>query len=194
MKNLKIFLMRKKVIFMIGILALISLSVFGYYQSRYFKAEKPKKVEMVVYNHPKFERDPFFEDIDNHFNHIWRNVDFSFPEIKVVHQNIPRVDMIENEKSLEIIAEFPGIKKEEINISIQNEYLILEAKSQKKNEEKKKNYHLRERQYGFSKRVLRLPYYVNTQKATSVFENGILTISIPKKEKMEMSPKNIEIQ
>ena len=200
MKKIKQILKYKKVWIPLTIIALIGIVVTGACYAGYCKTEQPKKVERVVYTLPRFNDPfidiPFFADIHNHFENVWRGFDQVFPKAWFVHRtvNTPRIDMIEKEKSIEITAELPGFKKESISISIQDNHLLLEANKESEKEEKKDSYYLQERQSGALRRILKLPYYANTTEATSSFTNGVLTISIPKKTKTEIETKEIKIQ
>lgn len=199
MKKIKKLLSQKRVWLPLSLIAAVGIGVLGTCQAGYCKAENSEKNEAVVYTHPgfedSFEGDPFFADVHNHFRHVWNAFDRAFPRVTVVQRvRSPRVDMIEKEKSVEIQAEFPGLNKEDISVSIQDKYLTLETQSKKETKKTEKNYHLQERSYGESKRVLRLPHYVDSTKATSSFNNGVLTVSIPKKPKSEIAPKKIMIK
>lgn len=189
-----------------GVVVLVVLGVLGACQAGYCKDEPKTKIKekevKVVRKAPQPERvdvhidtDTLFEDMESHFNQMWQVFDKTFPRIKITHSSRgPRVDMIETKDTLEILAEFPGVSKENISITIDGNYLILETKAAKEKEDQKENYHLKERRYGASKRVLRLPQNINIDKAESFFENGVLKITFPKKESIQKQPKKIEIK
>ena len=104
----------------------------------------------------------------------------------------PLVDISETEDAIEVMAEVPGMKKEDIKISIQDNVLTL--KGEKKQEEKEtrgKNFHRVERSYGFFERSFSLPVSLKTDKIKASYKEGILTITLPKSE--EAKPKGISI-
>ena len=103
----------------------------------------------------------------------------------------PAVDISENEDGIVVSAEVPGMKKEEISISIQNNVLILKGEKQKEEEKKEHNYHRIERAYGSFQRSFSLPATVDANKVKAAYKDGVLKIELPKKE--EAKPKEISI-
>ena len=103
----------------------------------------------------------------------------------------PTVDVVESEKNYEIIAEVPGLKKDEIHIAVEDGYLTLSGEKKQENESKDKNYHRVERSYGKFERSFRLPKEVDAEAIKANYKNGILKVEIPKTEKA--LPKQIAI-
>ena len=105
---------------------------------------------------------------------------------------LPRVDITENETNLFVHAELPGMKKEDIKISV-NEDRMLTIKGEKKNEhrEEDKNYVRTERAYGSFSRSFILPETIDIESVNAKFENGVLELTLTKKEPEQ--PKEIEI-
>ena len=103
----------------------------------------------------------------------------------------PTVDVVESEKNYEIVAEVPGLKKDEIHIAVEDGYLILSGEKKQENESKDKNYHRIERSYGKFERSFLLPKEVNAEAIKANYKNGILRVEIPKTEKA--LPKQIAI-
>ncbi len=102
------------------------------------------------------------------------------------------VDVQTDEKAVYVRAELPGIKKEDISLEFQDGVLSLTARKQETAEETGKHYQYREIGYGAINRKLRLGDDADFSNATAKFENGVLQITLPKKE--EAQPKRIEIQ
>jgi HSP20 family protein len=104
----------------------------------------------------------------------------------------PQVDIFENKDQIVLEAELPGLKPEDVEISIENNVLTLhgERKFEKKNEGD--NFHRVERSYGSFTRSFTLPPTVNSEDATAEFENGILRLTLAKRE--EAKPRRIEIK
>jgi len=94
----------------------------------------------------------------------------------------PYTDIIEREKEIEIIADLPGARKEDIEISIDGNVLAISAEVESSAEEKEENYVCRERLYKKFTRRLTLPAEVDIDRASSSFKNGTLRITLPKKE------------
>ncbi len=106
--------------------------------------------------------------------------------------SIPAVDMYQTDNEVVVKAALPGIKAEEVQINVTGEVLTIKGESRQENETKEKAYHIREQRWGIFERSLVLPTEVVADKAKADFENGILTITLPKAE--EVKPKTISIK
>ena len=112
--------------------------------------------------------------IDKFFNEIKNNVEIPF-------KRFLRVDVVDTEKSIEFIAELPGVKKEEVKILLENGFLTVSG--EKKNEfeaNEEINVFRNERLFGKFERKFELPEEINPDEITAKFENGLLKISIAK--------------
>jgi HSP20 family protein len=116
---------------------------------------------------PPFRRSIF--DIEP----LWRR------EIK--WQAAPSVDIVEAEGAYEVTAELPGIDAKDIEVKLVNDELSINGEKQEEKEEKKKDYYLRERTFGSFERRFALPDAVDTEKIEARFNNGVLTVMLPKK-------------
>jgi HSP20 family protein len=103
----------------------------------------------------------------------------------------PAVDIVENKDSFVVKAELPGMKKEDVKLTLQNNILILSGEKKQEQEEKGKSYHRLERSYGTFYRTIELPVQVKAEDIKAEFRDGILTIDLPKVE--EAKPKEISI-
>jgi HSP20 family protein len=102
------------------------------------------------------------------------------------------VNMLQTDKDVIVMASIPGVKLEDINITISGDTLTLRGEMKDDQEYKDANYHIREmRQDSFS-RTMTLPVKVDSDKAKAEFENGILCLTMPKTE--EVKPKTITIK
>ena len=130
-----------------------------------------------------FSFDEFDHFFDDFMTRRWpRLMDWNVPTLS--QANFPRVDIIDHDNDIEVKAALPGIKKEDIDVSIINQTITIRAacKEEKKEEEKGK-YFRREISQGEFQRTLSLPEYVDDDKAKASFNNGLLSITIPKTEK-----------
>ena len=103
----------------------------------------------------------------------------------------PSVDVAENEHSYEVKAELPGLKKEDIKLSLEDNVLTLEGERKEESETKKKNVRISERAYGRFQRCFRLPKEVSAEGVKASYKDGILTVEIPKSEAAK--PKLIDV-
>jgi HSP20 family protein len=93
---------------------------------------------------------------------------------------VPPVDIYENDKSVTIKAELPGLNRDEIIIDISGNILSIGGRKIKAHDDKIDNYRVIERQYGSFKRTFKLPEGVDMDKISANFEFGVLEINLPK--------------
>lgn len=105
---------------------------------------------------------------------------------------IPAVDVSESEDSVNVKVEAPGVKKEDIKISVTNNVLTVRGEKKMEKETSEENYHRIERVYGSFVRSIELPTVVRADKVTAAFKDGVLSIALPKSE--EVKPKEIAIE
>lgn len=104
---------------------------------------------------------------------------------------VPSIDISETEDQFLISAELPGMKKEDITISLENGRLSISGERNIKSEENGKKYHRVETSYGSFERSFQLPDNVDEESISASYENGLLDISIQKNE--QEVKKQIEI-
>ncbi len=97
----------------------------------------------------------------------------------------PKVDIIQNETEVVVKADVPGVNKEDINVTVTEDSITIRGETKSDYEEKKENYFHAERFYGTYSRTLPLPTLVAREKATAKFQDGVLTVTIPKATKPE---------
>ncbi len=105
---------------------------------------------------------------------------------------LPAVDVTEDEHAYAVKAEIPDVKSEDVKVVVKDGVLTLrgERRYEKKTESEK--VHLLERSYGSFTRSFTLPKDANSEKVGADFKNGVLTVTIPKRE--EVKPKEIEVK
>lgn len=92
----------------------------------------------------------------------------------------PHVDACETEKGFEIEVALPGVKKEDISIEFQEGRLTINGERKLEKKEESRRYHMLETQYGAFSRSFYLPDNVNPDKISAQFNDGILTVAVPK--------------
>ncbi len=105
---------------------------------------------------------------------------------------LPSIDLYQTNDEVVVKASLPGLKAEDVQISVTGEVLTLRGEFKQEEEKKDATYHLRERRYGSFERSIMLPTDVQTEKAKAEFENGVLTVTLPKAEAVK--PKTIAIK
>ena len=130
-----------------------------------------------------------FEDMDKSFQDFFPTV----PNSRNMQNGfVPAVDMYEDKDNIIVETQLAGIDPEKVEISIDNDILLIKGESEKKSEVEEKNYYRKEIRRGSFYRSIPLPTHVAGEKASAVVESGILKISIPKA--AEAKPKTIKIQ
>jgi HSP20 family protein len=104
----------------------------------------------------------------------------------------PAVDMYQTDDEIIVKAALPGIKADEVQISVTGEVLTLKGEVKQEEETKEKAYHIREQRWGAFERTIMLPTDVVADQAQADFEDGILMIRLPKAE--EVRPKTITVK
>jgi HSP20 family protein len=97
------------------------------------------------------------------------------------------INVAENDKELVVTAELPGVAEQDIDLRLDDDVLTIrgEKKLEQSKGGEKENYHLVERSYGSFQRSVRLPYSVDPEQVQARFENGVLSISLPKSAQLE---------
>jgi len=104
----------------------------------------------------------------------------------------PVVDIRETEDALMLTAELPGLNKDDVQITLENNVLTLSGERSFEKESKGETFHRIERSYGAFSRAFTLPANVRTDKVAAVFADGLLHVTLPKVE--ESKPRKIEIK
>jgi HSP20 family protein len=105
----------------------------------------------------------------------------------------PAVDIVETEDALTLKADLPDVKTEDIDIRVENNTMTLRGSRKFEKDTSVKGYHRIERSYGDFVRSFALPNTVETDKVGAEYENGVLTITLPKKEAAKPRQVKVEI-
>ncbi len=105
---------------------------------------------------------------------------------------MPAVDILERDSSYHIKVELPGVDKNDVKITVQNDVLTIRGEKKQEAERKGENYHRLERSYGIFQRSFTLPTSVQSEKIEASYDNGVLNVVLPKSE--EAKPKQIEVK
>lgn len=104
---------------------------------------------------------------------------------------LPPVDVFEDKEGIKLTAELPGVKAEDVKISLENQTLTLRGEKKQIAEETVEKVHRYERSYGSFERTFTLPSTVDSERIQATFEDGILTVTLPKVEKAK--PREIPV-
>ncbi len=128
--------------------------------------------------------DGFIKTVNDEISSILnRNFDSLFPEYIFTEDmdklSIP-VEIQEKDSEYKVKAELPGVKKEDLDIDIDKNQIIINAKKEAENEENTKSYRKSEFRYGEFSRAVYFPIDIDVEKTTAKLEHGILKITAPK--------------
>jgi HSP20 family protein len=134
-----------------------------------------------------------FEQLGRYFEDVFGRSFFPtlgrFPAADAVWA--PSIDVMEEDDKFLVKAELPGVKEEDINVSISGNTLTIEGEKRSESESKKNGYHYSETSYGSFSRSLSIPSTVDVDKIDADCQDGVLKITLPKM--MEVKPKKIAL-
>ena len=144
-------------------------------------------------------RDPMLDLLYNlerrmgkYFNEPLTYIDWATPELPTAAW-VPVVDIFEEPDFLRIVAEIPGVKPENVKISVEDNVLTIHGTKEQVAEEKAEKVHRYERTYGTFERSFTLPATVNAETIKASYEHGLLTLVLPKLEKAKARQIKLDI-
>jgi HSP20 family protein len=105
----------------------------------------------------------------------------------------PSVDISENRKGYTIRVEIPGVEREDIHLTLEDDTLVISGEKKQEQEANEGGYHCVERSYGAFRRLISLPADADQEKLDAKFRNGVLTITLPRREEAKSSAREIAI-
>lgn len=105
----------------------------------------------------------------------------------------PHMDVTETDREVRLQAELPGVAEQDIDVGLHDDVLTIRAEKKQERREERRGVHLNERAYGTFQRAIRLPFRVNPDQVQAAFENGVLTVTLPKTQPQERN-RRIRVQ
>lgn len=105
----------------------------------------------------------------------------------------PKVDVSETEHEVKLTAELPGLDEKDVEVTLEEDAVIIRGEKKEEKEEKKGDVHRMERTYGSFHRVIPLPAAVKADAAKATFKKGVLTVTLTKKEEAATNRKLIKV-
>lgn len=131
-------------------------------------------------------------DLHDEMNKVFRRFGGRADEKGELAAWTPAVDICEDKEAVRLSVELPGMKREDVKLSVEESVLTIKGERKFSEETKKENFYRIERSYGMFSRSFTLPPTVETDKIAATMRDGILDVMIPKKE--EAKPKEVQIQ
>jgi HSP20 family protein len=137
--------------------------------------------------------DPFRSSFNRMLEQTFNDFFTARPADDVANRGwLPAVDIRETDETLALLVDLPGMKREDVEITLENGTLTLRGERKFEKDVKEENYHRIERVYGNFARSFTLPRNVQSDKVKATFDNGVLTVELPKSE--EARARRIEIK
>lgn len=144
------------------------------------------------------EEHPFLalhREMDRMFDDFFRRIDLSpFDGGRSWGAFMPSVDVREDEKEVTVKAELPGMDEKDVEVSLTDSGLTIKGEKRAEKEEKGKDNWYRETSYGSFHRVIPLPEGLDREKAAARFKNGVLTVTLGRREEAKAKEKKIAIK
>jgi len=103
-----------------------------------------------------------------------------------------RADLAETDDEVTVKMDLPGVEPKDVDISLEGNVLTIRGEKKEEKEEKKRDYHYVERQFGSFHRSIQLPSTVDPEKVDATFKNGVLTVTVAKR--ADAKAKRIEVK
>jgi HSP20 family protein len=128
--------------------------------------------------------DPFMSlhrEMNRLFDDVFRGVPMAGSRGGSGSEFVPaHMDVSETENEIRICAELPGVSQDEVDVTLEDDVLTIRGEKKLERKEEKEKYHFMERSYGTFQRSLRLPFRVEPDQVRADFNNGVLTVTLPK--------------
>lgn len=151
-------------------------------------------------NYPTIRKDWYlnpFSELENLQKEMNKLFDLSFPGSEFSDTSLlggrwaPSIDLYDSKDNIVVKADLPGVSKENIDVTIQDNMLTIKGEKKRSSEKKEDDYFRTERFIGTFHRSITLPTSVDRDKVQANYNNGVLELTLPKKE--EAKPKQISI-
>ena len=154
----------------------------------------------VVQQHAQHPLVQLQRDIDRMFDGVFRG--FGFPSLdseRTLSNEVttlqPRIDIASTDKEYSITAEVPGVDEKDVQLELaDNGTLTIRGEKKQEKEEKQKDFYRVERSYGSFQRLLSLPEDADRENIQASFKNGVLTVSVARRQAKKITPKLIDIK
>lgn len=148
-------------------------------------------MSLIRYSNPELNARSPLGNLQDHFSRMF---DIAFPNraAESMGEWCPALDAVEDKDNYLVSVEVPGLKKEDINVSVHDGVLTVSGERKQEKDIKEGSVHRTERYYGKFSRSVSLPAEVRADKVSATYKDGVLHVELPKAE--EAKPKSVEIK
>jgi HSP20 family protein len=133
-------------------------------------------------------------EMNRMFDTFWGRFDRPFGMLDPAFGGgMPRADVVETDKAVEVSVELPGMDEKDIDVSLSDDVLTIKGEKKAEREEKKEGCVLSERSFGSVYRTIPLPAGVDSAKAKAEFKKGVLNVTLPKRPEARAKAKKIKV-
>ncbi len=136
-----------------------------------------------------------FKEMQKMIDRIFDEFPYEWPSISSKMEGfMPAIDVFENDKGYELEVELPGMKRDEIEISLNDHVLTIKGEKKDEHVEEKKGSKILERTYGAFERSFTIPEDVDSENINAKYEDGVLKLTIPKRPESKSKKVKIEVK
>jgi HSP20 family protein len=163
--------------------------------------EDTRKREKALQRHAAEDRLSPWDDMERWFGEFGRRgwlqpFNWEWPQHRegfaTFSGKLPKVDLLDRRDKVVVRAELPGVSKEDVDVTVDEHSVTIKAASKHEEKEEEGEYYRREMSSGEYQRTLALPATVDEAKATATFKNGVLELTLPKREKTNRKTLKVE--
>ena len=139
------------------------------------------------------------DDLFTKFTASWPH--FEIPKIEwpvlagsETEHAIAKFDLSENDKAVKIVADVPGVTEKDIDVVIKDGFLTIKGEKKSERKEEGENFYVSERNFGSFSRAFRIPDGIDQNSVAADFDNGVLTVTMPKLSKAKSDSRSISVQ
>lgn len=154
----------------------------------------------LIVREPELYFDSIHQELDNFLRDTFFTHSFGHP-LNIIKNSImrPAIEVIQNKDNYKVRVQLPGVKKEDIEVELDNDFMTITAETKEEKEEQQEKdhnarYHTSEFRYGKYQRTISFDQPIKSEDSTAKYKNGVLCITIPKQKTETSKPKKLEIE
>jgi HSP20 family protein len=154
----------------------------------------------LIVREPELYFDSIHQELDNFLRDTFFTHTFGHP-LNMIKNTIlrPAIEVIQNKDNYKVKVQLPGVKKDDIEVEIDNDFMTISAQTREEKEEKREEennirYHTSEFRYGKYQRTISFDQPIKAEESKACYKDGVLTVNIPKQNQETKEPKKLTIE